>query len=93
MEFKNSISSFYALRDIIEDYTFTRKAKALHKKQFAPVLSDLKAHYVFTNRDIDDEWFLNDLKNHDHQSNLRLNTYRLFLDYSYKTRNAFRMCM
>ena len=82
------MSSINSLRDIIEDYSLSRKAKALHRKQLAFVLSEIKAHYVFNHPYVDDEWFLNDLKNHDHE-NPRLNRYYLCLHYSYKTRNAF----
>ena len=83
------------MRDIIEDYLLCRKAKALHRKakalhrkQLALVHSEIKAHYAFHHFDDDDEWFLNDLKNHDHQSEPRLNYYNIHLHYTYRTRNC-----
>ena len=75
------------MRDIIEDYLLCRKAKALHRKQLALVHSEIKAHYAFHHLD-DDEWFLNDLKNHDHQSEPRLSCYDIRLHYTYRTRNC-----
>ena len=84
------------MRDIIEDYLLCRKAKALHRKakalhrkQLALVHSEIKAHYAFHHfDDDDDEWFLNDLKNHDHQSEPRLSCYDIRLHYTYRTRNC-----
>ena len=94
MEFKNNMSSINSMRDIIEDYLLCRKAKALHRKakalhrkQLALVHSEIKAHYAFHHLD-DDEWFLNDLKNHDHQSEPRLSCYDIRLHYTYRTRNG-----
>ena len=82
------------MRDIIEDYLLCRKAKALHRKakalhrkQLALVHSEIKAHYAYNHSD-DFEWFLNDLKNHDHQAEPRLNYYDIRLNYTYRTRNG-----
>ena len=88
------MSSMNSMRDIVEDYllyrkakALHRKAKALHRKQFAFVLSEIKAHYAYNHPD-DFEWFLNDLKNHDHQAEPRLNCYDICLNYTYRTRNV-----
>ena len=83
-----------SMRDIIEDYLLCRKAKALHRKakalhrkQLALVHSEIKAHYARHHLD-DYEWFLNDLKNHNHQAEPRLSYYNICLHYTYRTRNG-----
>ena len=65
---------------MVEDYYLDRKAKTLHKKQFAPVLSEIRAHYAYHHRD-DLEWFLNDLKTQEPQ----LYCYYISFGYGYKT--------
>ena len=62
MAYENNLSFIKLLWGMVEDYYLDRKAKyTLHKKQFAPVLSEIRAHYACHHRD-DLEWFLNDLK-------------------------------
>ena len=81
------MSSMNSMRVIIEDYLLYKKAKALHRKQLAFVLSEIKAHYAYNHPD-DHEWFLNDLKNHNHQEEPRLNGYGICVNYTYQMRNA-----
>ena len=69
---------------MIKDYYLAKKAKALHRKQLASVLSEIKAHYAFNHTE-DLEWFLNDLKNHQEPE---LPGYYIYLNYTYRTRNG-----
>ena len=64
---------------MVEDYYLDRKAKTFHKKQFAPVLSEIRAHYALHHRD-DLEWYFNDLKTQEPE----LRRYALYFCYGYK---------
>ena len=86
MASENNLLSINSLWGMVEDYFLDKKAKTLHKKQFAPVLSEIKAHYAYNHRD-DAEWFLNDFKTQEP----KLNPYTLSLGYSYKTRGSLYM--
>ena len=77
------MSSINSLRVMIKDYFLDKKAKALHRKQLASVLSEIKAHYA-CNHTEDHEWFLNVLKNQEPE----LNCYEICLGYSYRTRGT-----
>ena len=71
---------------MVEDYFLDRKAKALHKKKFASVLSEIRAHYACNHKN-DLEWFLNDLKTQEPE----LNRYNISFGYSYKTRRSLHL--
>ena len=72
---------FAPLLVMLKEYYLDKKAKALHRKQFASVLSEIRAHYAF--KHINDlEWFLNDLKN---QKEPTLFYDSIGVGYSYKT--------
>ena len=71
-----------SLRVMLKEYYLNKKAKALHRKQFASVLSEIRAHYAF--KHINDlEWFLNDLKNQESLIFYYDNT--IGVEYSYQT--------
>ena len=71
---------------MVEDYFLDRKAKALHKKKFASVLSEIRGHYAYHHPD-DLEWFLNDLKTQEPQ----LSHYYISFGYGYKTGRSLYM--
>ena len=83
MAFENNLSFINSLWVMIEDYFLNKKAKALHKKKFASVLSEIRAHYA-CNHTKDHEWFLNDLKTQEPE----LNCCTISFGYSYKTRGS-----
>ena len=75
----------YSLLDMIEEYYLDKKAKALHRKRLASVLSEIKAHYA-CNHTEDHEWFLNDLKTQEPE----ITCGDILLVYTYRTRGACR---
>ena len=86
MAFENNLSSINSLWVMIENYFLDKKAKALHRKQLAPVLSEIKAHYA-CNHTNDREWFLNDLKTQEP----KLNLYDICVSYLYRTRGSLNV--
>ena len=86
MASENNLSFINLLWGLVEDYYLDRKAKTLHKKQFAPVLSEIRAHYACHHRD-DLEWFLNDLKTQEPE----LHCYTISFGYAYKTRRSLHI--
>ena len=79
MAYENNRAFLNLLWGLVEDHYLGRKAKTLHKKKFAPVLSEIRAYYAYHHPD-DLEWFLNDLKTQEPQ----IGHYHISFGYGYK---------
>ena len=91
MKFKNNHVVYPILCGILfEDYCIVaeRQTALTQKAACVGALLKLRQQGRFSSPCIDDEWFLNDLKNHDHQSEPRLSCYDIRLHYTYRTRNC-----
>ena len=83
---ENNLLYINSLWGMVEDYFLNKKAKALHKKKFASVLSEIRAHYACNHKN-DLEWFLNDLKTQEPE----LHCYTISFGYTYKTRGSLHI--